>query len=68
MTSNVIRCSMLFDALGEKKSQLWIANTILLLDVSDNVKIKLAQKLVKEEEALEWFMEQLEEDKNDDVG
>lgn len=68
MTGQVIRCSMMFDAIREKKNRFLIANTILLLDISDNAKIKIAQKLLKEEDAFEWFMEQLEEDKNDDAG
>ena len=66
MTCEIIRCSLLFDAIREKKSKLWLANTILMLDIRHEAKIKVAEQLLQDEDAFDWFMEQLEEDEKED--
>lgn len=62
MSCEIIDCKMLFDAIKQKRNRFFLANTILMLEIDDKAKIKIAKYLLKEKDAFVWFMAELKED------
>lgn len=55
----VIDCSMFFDAIRKKKNEYWLAGMILILDISTESKYKIGNKLLKNDEVFDFFVERL---------
>ena len=58
----VINCKDLFDSIYQKKDQYAIIAEIFLLDISDECKMKLAEKLSEDENGIDFLAELMEDD------
>ncbi|MBP5353030.1 MAG: hypothetical protein J6Y91_04620 [Alphaproteobacteria bacterium] len=57
---NVVDMELFFDARKKDSSEYWLSGMILILDhVTTEQKIKLAHKVIKDEDVLAFFFRQL---------
>lgn len=64
MSCLTIDASILFDAIRNKEDEYWKSAAIISMDIPLENRLKLADKLIKDKKAQDWFVTKLWEYEN----